>query len=160
MSLKENGGKELTELVDRKHPWAMTKAILSIIQCMGFNGPFDTNPQVINEYKKGQIVENFNALLKIQGKKEKELKKPNIELSKLMKSVSMTLKPEFFRWPKANTANKIQTNEYRLDQDDAYPEAKYKLWKHYEDWTSHNTPPAFLERGLEHPEPKPQIMDE
>ena len=73
----------------------------------------------------------------------------------------MTLKPEFFRWPKANTANKIQTNEYRLDQDDAYPEADYKFWKHYEDWTSHNTtPPTFLERGLEPPEPKPQKMDE
>ena len=80
MSLKENGGKELIDLVDKKHPWAMTKAILSIIQCMGFNGPFDTNPQIINEHKKGQIVENFNALLKIQGKSQRFFKKPNIEL--------------------------------------------------------------------------------
>lgn len=44
MNINVNKGKNLIDMVDRSHNFAELKAVLSIIQCMGFDGPFDTEP--------------------------------------------------------------------------------------------------------------------
>ncbi len=134
MSTKANPGKRLTDLVDKDHQLALRKSCLQIILCMGFDGPFDEEPQTIDDEKKVHLIQNFNALRDVLGDK-KGKKRAETKLADLMKAVATSLKAYFFMYTKANNDDKKQTNEYRLTHDDAFPDADFALWEHYQDWT-------------------------